>query len=105
MQRSDVQKLQQRCGHKKQHQCAAAAPRGVGVATAAAAPRGQPATAMLRLLTLLALLRAAEAGITLEFGTKKKPPPQKAKAVEEEGGRKTTTAAAAAALSCPAAGS
>ena len=38
---------------------------------------------MLRLITLLALLRAAEAGITLEFGTKKKPPPQKAKAVEK----------------------
>ena len=28
---------------------------------------------MLRLLALLALLRAAEVGITLEFGTKKKP--------------------------------
>jgi len=37
---------------------------------------------MLRLLALLALLQAAESGITLEFGTKKKPPPQKAKAVE-----------------------
>ena len=45
----------------------------------------RPATpAMLRLLTLLTLLRAAEAGITLEFGTKKKPPPQKAKAVGEK---------------------
>ena len=40
--------------------------------------------AVLRLLTLLTLLRAAEAGITLEFGTKKKPPPQKAKAVEKK---------------------
>ena len=39
---------------------------------------------MLRLLTLLALIKAAEAGITLEFGTKKKPPPQKAKAVEKK---------------------
>ena len=39
---------------------------------------------MLRLLALLALIQAAEAGITLEFGTKKKPPPQKAKAVVEK---------------------
>ena len=39
---------------------------------------------MLRLLALLALLQAVEAGITLEFGTKKKPPPQKAKAVEKK---------------------
>ena len=30
---------------------------------------------MLRLVTLLALLHASKAGITLEFGTKKKPPP------------------------------
>jgi len=45
----------------------------------------RPATAaMLRLVTLLALLHASKAGITLEFGTKKKPPPQKAKAVEKK---------------------
>ena len=40
--------------------------------------------AVLRLLALVALIQAAEAGITLEFGTKKKPPPQKAKAVVEK---------------------
>ena len=44
----------------------------------------RPATrAMLRLRNSARTLRAAEAGITLEFGTKKKPPPQKAKAVEK----------------------
>ena len=71
--------LQQRCAHK--HQCAAAATRRQ--ATAAAAPRAT--AAMLRLLTILALLRAAEAGITLEFGTKKKPRKTiEAKAVEKK---------------------
>ena len=45
----------------------------------------RPATAaMLRLLALLALIQAAESGITLEFGTKKKPPPVKPKAVEKK---------------------
>ena len=40
--------------------------------------------AFLRLLALLALLQAAEAGITLEFGTKKKPAQVKPKAVEKK---------------------
>jgi len=39
---------------------------------------------MLRLLTLLALIKAAEAGITLEFGTKKKPRKTVEKAVVEK---------------------
>ena len=39
---------------------------------------------MLRLLTLLTLLRAAEAGITLEFGTKKKPAQVKPKTIEKK---------------------
>ena len=52
------------------HKISAQRPRGGDGARQHAAPRAATA-AMLRLLALLALLRAAEAGITLEFGTKK----------------------------------